>query len=589
MRKSLQIEVGIRVTKGKQKDIRAIKASWISTKGYDKQSTIRYKNGKVLAVTTQLAWDLVPTKDNATQLNFGQANGRDNAFLTEWADVPAKDQHMITGWNQSIKPRDIQLRILYTPIPAKKDLQSSTRFYRCNEHGKRFSAEQELRESLYLPHVKPLVFDFKGKRYTPNTTPFVYFDFRYIKPTHAIQPTDSMGDRIRWGTARQIERDWRIRWKWGRPCDPRTTGITYPDYVGPIIVIPEPEEPIVEDSYVIGNSVEVVVLPDRTPIEFTTFTLSLDIDSFSWGFSGSLLGKSALLQIKPDASGQKLIEAKINGHIWQFIIESYSRDMRFANERYSVRGASRTQYLAAPYALKTSAVNAVDITARQASEDLLLNTGFVMKWDSINENPVDWTITAGALSYLDQTPIEVISRIAESIGAVVKPAKAGNEFSVLPRYRDAVWNWDNATVDRIIPTQIVPEIGGEWTPQPQWNSCYVSGINFGVAVDVRRAGTAGDQYTTDVYDDLITDTAAARARGIAEICKGGNQEIVTLNMPLFPEQKAPGLIEPAMLCEFRSLDEGNWRGLCLSTEIDVSESGTRVVQTIKLERHHGNR
>ncbi|WP_203230087.1 hypothetical protein [Azotobacter chroococcum] len=94
----------------------------------------------------------------------------------------------------------------------------------------------------------------------------------------------------------------------------------------------------------------------------------------------------------------------------------------------------------------------------------------------------------------------------------------------------------------------------EWSPQPEWNSCYVSGTSHGVAVDVRRAGTAGDAPAPDVYDELITGTDAARARGIAELAKGGNQEIVTLDLPLFPEATAPGLIEPAMLCEVRDID-----------------------------------
>jgi hypothetical protein len=90
-----------------------------------------------------------------------------------------------------------------------------------------------------------------------------------------------------------------------------------------------------------------------------------------------------------------------------------------------------------------------------------------------------------------------------------------------------------------------------------------------------------------VFDDLITGTDAARSRGIAEIAKGGNQEIVTLAIPLFPVGgSAPGLVEPAHLCEVRDID-GTWRGLCLSTEIAAEGVGaSRVTQTLKLERHH---
>lgn len=89
---------------------------------------------------------------------------------------------------------------------------------------------------------------------------------------------------------------------------------------------------------------------------------------------------------------------------------------------------------------------------------------------------------------------------------------------------------------------------------------------------MRRAGTAGDEPAPDAYDELITGTDAARARGIAELATGGNQEIVTLNLPLFSEATAPDLIEPAMLCEVRDID-GTWRGLCLATEIGAEGVG----------------
>ena len=62
--------------------------------------------------------------------------------------------------------------------------------------------------------------------------------------------------------------------------------------------------------------------------------------------------------------------------------------------------------------------------------------------------------------------------------------------------------------------------------------------------------------------------------------------MVTLNLPLFPEATAPGLVTPAQLCEVRDVQE-TWRGLCLSTEITAEGVGaSRVKQTLRLERHH---
>ncbi|MDT4811433.1 hypothetical protein FQZ97_443720 [compost metagenome] len=87
----------------------------------------------------------------------------------------------------------------------------------------------------------------------------------------------------------------------------------------------------------------------------------------------------------------------------------------------------------------------------------------------------------------------------------------------------------------------------------------------------------------------MTATDAARSRGISEISKGGDQEIVSLPIPLFPVGgSAPGLVEPAMLCEVREPGE-TWRGLCLATEISAAGIGAaKVTQTLRLERHHGS-
>ena len=137
-----------------------------------------------------------------------------------------------------------------------------------------------------------------------------------------------------------------------------------------------------------------------------------------------------------------------------------------------------------------------------------------------------------------------------------------------------------------IPAEIITDSSGEWSPQPEGDSVYVSGTSHGVAVDVRRQGTAGNKPAPDVFDDLITATDAARARGISEISKGGHQEIASRTIPLFPVGSAPGLVEPGMLCEVR--DPGDtWRGLCLGVDISADGIGaSRVSQVLRLERHH---
>jgi hypothetical protein len=135
---------------------------------------------------------------------------------------------------------------------------------------------------------------------------------------------------------------------------------------------------------------------------------------------------------------------------------------------------------------------------------------------------------------------------------------------------------------------MMTELSGEWTPQPAWNACYVSGTSHGVSMLVRRAGTAGDNPAPDVFDDWLTGQEANQARGLHELSKGGNIEIVGVTIPLFPlsDDKGVGLVLPAMLCRVPEAN-GTWYGVCLSVDISAEGTGAaRVTQQLKLERHH---
>ncbi|MCJ0877752.1 hypothetical protein MRX33_09420 [Pseudomonas sp. JI-2] len=553
-----------------------------------------------------------PAVQPATSLSHQQAAAYDRAAVGGWDRPPAADQHLAHTWqyavpveaqavtdswqatvtrDQTSRPiwslpqiRDSHRLRLSWQISLRKDRAQGVR----HRDTQRYSAPWRYTDALpaYVPGTQPLVLRFAGVPYFPARAPEVYFALGADLRSRPTQPKDS-GVGVRYGRSSPMDILRQLRWGWGRPMDPIPTGIKYPDYNGPVKIIEPPAEPDILETYMIANSVSLVVLPDRMPLDATGLQVSRDIDSFSWTLSANLFGVTSLNLVRPDGNGPKTVELSINGHVWLFLVERYSGQGKFPSERYSINGVSRSQLLAEPYASKRSAVNSVAINARQAAEDQLLNTGFTLEWDALNQSPPDWNIPATALSYQDQTPMQVIARIAEAVGAVVRPALAGDSISVVPRYREAVWWWSSAIADRIIPAEIVGEWGSEWTPQPSWNSCYVSGTTHGVAVDVRRAGTAGDKPAPDVYDDLITATDAARHRGMAELCMGGNQEIVTKTMPLFPAEQAPGLIEPAMLCEVREPDGSEWRGLCLATDISAEGTGaSRVKQTIKLERHH---
>lgn len=529
-------------------------------------------------------WSGVPAKDGVQGVGWDQVAAQGENAASAWGDLPAKDQGAAPGWDQSIQPAEVHVRLVYRPRVPEKDQGLAGRFQRSNEYRPRVVEQQS--DQLYAPQQQPLAFVFEGGLYTPRTSGAVFFSFALpAVKAGQIAPVDA-GTSLPIRPARQLNLFRSLLWGRATPLDPVPTGIEYPDYEGPITIITPPAEPDILETYMIANSVSVVVLPARVPLDATGIRIGRDIDSFAWTLTAQLFGRTSLNQVRPDAAGPKEVEVTINGHTWVFLIERYSGTGKLADERYTLTGVSRTQLLAAPYAPARSKVNTADINAELAASNELINTGFTLEWDTWTLGPPDWTMPAGAYSYQGQTPMQVIAALAETAGGVVSPAMASDELSILPRYREPVWQWSSAIMDRIIPAAIISDWGSEWQPQPEWNSCYVSGTNYGVSVDVRRAGTAGDNPAPDVFTDWMTGTDPARSRGIAELCKGGNQEIVTLNLPLFPAETAPGLVTPAQLCEVRDVEE-TWRGLCLSTEITAEGVGaSRVKQTLRLERHH---
>lgn len=565
---------------------RPVAARWEITRALGRQTLVVWGAAGTLDQVRALRWDQLSPLDLGRLLMWDRHRPQDGAECAQpWGQVPARDLAQTLAWDRSIRPRDLRLSLIYNPAPAWKDARVRVSTRRSDELGPRRDSAAALRASLYIPSV-PVLFEFGGTPYWPTATGPVFFDFRHDPPPQRIQPVDSGEIRIRQRSARQINLGRRLPWGRARVLDGRLTGIDYGDYPGPVKPLPEPPpDPTVKDTYMIINTVNLVVLPSRTPVEAANLRVSLDADSYSWSFSADILTRAALDLVRPGPGGAKEVELDINGWKWVFVVERYTRQLKFAREAYSISGSSRSQLLAEPYAPVRTGLNGAPINAGQAAEEQLLYTGFSLSWQA-----TDWTFPAGAMSYQSQTPMQVIARLAETVGAIVRPARDADELEVLPRYPAPPWEWQqvDAPISRIIPPVMMTELNGEWTPQPAWNACYTSGTAHGCSMLVRRAGTAGDEPTPDVYDDWLTDQPANQARGLHELSKGGDIEIVGFTVPLFPaaDDHGVGLILPGELCKVPE-DSGAWVGLCLSVEISAAGTGAvEVKQQIKLERNH---
>lgn len=563
---------------------------WGATSSADSGSKGKWATGDRASHSNSLPWDATLTVDVSSVQPHDTSAPEDTSTSSVWEVTKGADQGSTAKWGITWVRADVQLKAIYNPNPGKKDVNLLAGFYRVDEYLTRPDAAQLTIGSLYNPtQGAALDFNFRGRSYNPESSPFVYFQFEYEPPASRAYSTDSKQTRVRNGIARQFGTSYRIPWGTATPTDGKLTTIRYPDYTGPV-VIPEPdipEDPEILEAYMIGNLVTVTDVDSGEPIMASNLSMTLDADSFSWALTMDVLNRSSMDLVRPTSATPKQVVIDINGHVWTFLIEKYRRNFKFPTEAYSVTGSSRMQLLAEPYATPVSGVNTGDISANQIIDAMLLNTGFSCVWEKGGDGNVpDWVVPAGAFTYVNQTPMQLVARVASVIGAIARPYASGDVIEIIPRYLVPYWQWSPLTAHKIIPSAIMTSLGGDWVPSPDWNSCYVSGVNHGVGVLVTRAGTSGHLAAPDVLDDLLTDSTANTYRGRVELSKGGSKELVSLQIPLFQKGKAdtPGLVLPGMLCDVREGD--NWIGLCLGTAIQASGVGASLVtQNLKLERH----
>ncbi len=544
------------------------------------QHTVYYQDAKANSALLNINWGKLAYKEARIYSSFKPTQSKDNKKADQWLQLTARDNQQQSPWDQSIQSQDRQQHQRWQ-IPPRKDKQQTESFYRVDE----FTEKTEDEYRGYQPAASNLLdFYFSHRRYSPLSTPAVYFRFSVLSAKQAIRPKDAHLNQ-RFDSHQAQDQPVKIPWGFGQKSTDEHVTSEYGGKTDPLPPKPEPEQPDIRDSYLFMNTITVVTMPDRIPVELTHIEISLDIDSFSWRIDGELWGASSLALVEPNEEGPKQIEIDINGWQWVFIVEQYSSNRQFGKERYTVSGASRSQLLAAPYAPKRSKSSSSDINAKQAINEELTNTGFDAHYPGQNdyETP-DWIIPGGIFSYQNQTPMQVIARIATTAGAVIIPGCNTDSLNIQPRYPVSPWTWVDTTVDSIIPASMVINLSASWRPEPDYNAIYVSGVHAGVAVDVRRAGTSGNNSAPDILEDWLTETQVNIERGRNELCKGGNQSITKLELPLTDIFTAPGLIKPGDLVEVQDI-VGNWQGLCLSCHVKASLSG-HVIQRITLERHH---
>jgi len=121
--------------------------------------------------------------------------------------------------------------------------------------------------------------------------------------------------------------------------------------------------------------------------------------------------------------------------------------------------------------------------------------------------------------------------------------------------------------------------GIEWQEKPAYNAVWVHGGEQGRLDRIITGVSGGTNPAPTIVDDLATDPAMTRQRGLALLGDTGKQANINLRLPVLPET---GLIRPGALIEYH--EQGNTRrGLVRS--LSINHSWPELWQTIGVETH----
>lgn len=316
--------------------------------------------------------------------------------------------------------------------------------------------------------------------------------------------------------------------------------------------------------YFVINEVTLTRWPDGTPVQVLGLSLSLDADSWAWGFEATLpLIAEPLVVPEEGASPVELI-ATVNGTAFHVLAENLSRERAFGDASIRISGRGRSAMLAAPYAPVIAFANTEPRSAQQLMEDVLTFNGIPLGW-TVDWALTDWLVPTGVFAK-QGTWIEALITIVGAAGGYLLPHPSEKILRVRHRYPVVPWDWwTDVTPDFVLPVDTVGRESLRWIDKPAYNRVFVAGQETGVLGQVTRTGTAGDVLAPMVVDALITQAAVARQRGIAVLADTGRQIEVTLRLPVLPET---GIIEPGAFIAYQ--DGGVARlGLVRSTRIDA--------------------
>ena len=339
-----------------------------------------------------------------------------------------------------------------------------------------------------------------------------------------------------------------------------------------------PMQPI----WIIMNTLECVTLPDGVPLELSSVTIQGGRDAWYWSLNATLWNPLDIERLKPSLQGRTRLQITVNGHVFVFDVDGFSRRRAFGQNGYSITGVSQTAVAGAPYAAASTGKNAALTNVSQLADAALAGSGISADWQAVN-----WNLSAGQYQYVNQSPVQQLQTLATAAGAFVGSDFETPVIRIQPHYKIKPWQWSAQNADLEIPVDVVQSESVQWQSNPNYNQVLVQGVNQGVQVLATRAGTAGDVPANDVLDSLMLDTSVAHARADYELSRGGQQAKVTQVLPVFNPPDVLGVLKPGQLLAVNEASQVDV-GMVDSVTVSAQLQGDALVvrQSVALIRHY---
>lgn len=302
----------------------------------------------------------------------------------------------------------------------------------------------------------------------------------------------------------------------------------------PVLDLKVPIVPQLRSSYIMQPTITCMRMSDNLEILITSFSYQTSREQFAASCSIKFCSR-----LDFERAQNELLKITVNGYDFFTYVEKKTKSEQFNNKSYSAVGRSRFAELSEPLARATSYTNEVPKTFVGLMSDIVEFT----PW-TISSNIIDYPVPPLAFSYKDKTPAQALALCAKAIGAMLVVNDATREITVTPKWPVMPWSTDNATCDVIINDSVIITHNTTDIIKSENNAVMVRGEQQGVSAKVKRMGTAGDLFASDVIDKLITDNQAARQRGSFELANSGNKEQSTIRTKIM--QDLPPII-PGML------------------------------------------